>query len=454
MTQQENILGSMPMGRLVIHMSWPIMISMLMQAIYNLVDSLFVVRISDAAFLALSYAYPVQSLMVAFCVGTGVGFSALLAKRLGQGDQRQANSAVFHGLLLYLGCWILFLLFGLFACRAYMDFCTDTAQVAEMGVEYLRICCCFSFGMCAQFPLERILQSTGHPMGFMIIQGSGAVINLIFDPILIFGFDMGVAGAALATLIAQAVSAVLVIWALARSKDIFRMEVKRIRFHARPLRMILWIGLPAGLQSVLYSLSNIVIQTSLNAFGTDTMAAWSSLGKLDAFYWMVSSAFGIAITTFVGQCYGAGKYKRMRKSVRVCFGMAMVTAILISALLLLFGKYVFRVFTGDQEVIRIGVQMLNMMAPSYFIYVFIEIFSGALRGRGDVIIPMILTCGGVCGLRVLWIMLAVPVSPSIFTIILSYPITWVVTAILFIIYYWIKNREIAAMPDREETKNA
>ena len=143
--KSDNILGSMPVGRLVVHMSWPIMLSMLMQAVYNLVDSIYVTRVSENAFLALSYAYPVQSLMVAFCVGTGVGFSALLAKRLGQGDQRQANSAVFHGLLLYLGCWILFLLFGLFACRAYMDFCTDTAQVAEMGVEYLRICCCFSF---------------------------------------------------------------------------------------------------------------------------------------------------------------------------------------------------------------------------------------------------------------------------------------------------------------------
>ena len=435
---------------------FPIVLGTFFQQLYNTADVVVVGQFVGKEALAAvgGSSGQIVNFVVGFFVGLSSGATVIIAQFYGAHDREELNKTLHTALAFSIAGGLLITVLGIVLAPSLLRMMNTPEEIIPDSVAYLRI---YFSGILFVFIYNigsGILRAVGdskRPLYFLIVC---CIINIVLDVVFVAGFGMGVAGAALATLIAQAVSAVLVIWALARSKDIFRMEVKRIRFHARPLRMILWIGLPAGLQSVLYSLSNIVIQTSLNAFGTDTMAAWSSLGKLDAFYWMVSSAFGIAITTFVGQCYGAGKYKRMRKSVRVCFGMAMVTAILISALLLLFGKYVFRVFTGDQEVIRIGVQMLNMMAPSYFIYVFIEIFSGALRGRGDVIIPMILTCGGVCGLRVLWIMLAVPVSPSIFTIILSYPITWVVTAILFIIYYWIKNREIAAMPDREETKNA
>ena len=213
MPESKNILGTMPVGRLVLHMSWPIMISMLVQAVYNLVDSIFVARISDKAFLALSYAYPIQTLMVAFCVGIGVAFSAILSKRLGERDLPGARDAVFHGFALYAGCWVLFFLFGALGVEAYLAGCTEDQAVREMGIAYLRLCCCCSFGVCTQFPLERILQSTGHPAGFMIIQGSGAVINLILDPVLIFGYgpfpEMGVAGAALATVIGQIIAAII-----------------------------------------------------------------------------------------------------------------------------------------------------------------------------------------------------------------------------------------------------
>lgn len=189
-----------------------------------------------------------------------------------RGISAQANSAVFHGLLLYLGCWILFLLFGLFACRAYMDFCTDTAQVAEMGVEYLRICCCFSFGMCAQFPLERILQSTGHPMGFMIIQGSGAVINLIFDPILIFGFDMGVAGAAAATVAGQIIGALIGVFLAFRIRRQFPLSPRGFRLDSGTFAELTRVAAPAILMQSLSS----VMSLGLNAI----FRLWSETGGL------------------------------------------------------------------------------------------------------------------------------------------------------------------------------
>ena len=185
----------------------------------------------------------------------------------------------------------------------------------------------------------------------------------------------------------------------------------------------------------------MIIQASLNSFGTDTVAAWTAYGKMDSLFWMVLSAFGISITTFVGQNFGAKKYDRMRKSVRVCLGLAIGVSLVLTVFFLALGHYVFMLFTTDQNVIQIGMGIMHIMLPGYTIYVFIEILAGALRGTGDVIIPMTITCGGICVLRVIWIMAAMPMRPQISTIIISYPISWIITAILFILYYTFRQRQ-------------
>lgn len=272
-------------------------------------------------------------------------------------------------------------------------------------------------------------------------------INIVLDIILIVFLKMGVAGAAIATTFSQGISAVMVTVTLCRTTDIFRLRVKKIRFHAQPMGMIVKIGLPAGLQSVMYSLSNVIIQSSLNTFGTETVAAWTAFSKIDAIYWMISGAFGIAITTFVGQNYGAGKFGRMKKSVRVCLAMDIGASILISAVLFFLGGYVFQLFTGDAQVIEIGVNILRRMAPAYFCFTFIEIFAGSLRGIGDVVLPMLMTCGGICVFRVIWIVFVLPLNRTLNMIVYSYPISWALTAVLFIIYYW---KRVQQLPDTDE----
>lgn len=217
--EQSNILGAMPVPRLVVTMSLPIVLSMLISAVYNLADSVYVAQFSDQAFLALSYAYPIQMLMVAFCVGTGVGFSATLSRRLGEGSRDQAVCVVCHGFLFYGLCWALFLLFALFGAGPFLRASTGSPWVAEEGARYLTICCALSMGTCMQFLCERILQATGHPAGFMIVQGSGALLNLILDPILIFGLGLGVTGAALATVIGQIAGALIGIFLVRRIRD-------------------------------------------------------------------------------------------------------------------------------------------------------------------------------------------------------------------------------------------
>ena len=262
MTRSENILGTMPMGRLIFTMSGPIMLSMLMQAVYNLVDSIYVARLGDDAFLALSYAYPIQTLLIAFCVGTGVAFSAVLSQRLGAKQMDQASSVVLHGGLLYFLCWLIFFLFGLLGADAYLRTCTDTPSVIAQGTAYLRVCCCLSFGVCTQFPCERILQSMGRPAGFMIIQGSGALLNIILDPILIFVFDMGVAGAAVATVIGQITGAVIGLFLVHGLREQFPISLRGQ--HLQPA-LLEELGRIAGPAILMQSLSSVM------SFGLNTI---------------------------------------------------------------------------------------------------------------------------------------------------------------------------------------
>lgn len=202
------------------------------------------------------------------------------------------------------------------------------------------------------------------------------------------------------------------------------------------------IGIPTGVEAVMYSITNVIIQAALNGFGTDTAAAWSVFGKLDAVFWMVSSAFGISITTFVGQNYGARKAGRIRKITRVSLGIDFLVSAALVVFLIAARVPLFRLFTTDTEVIRIGTEMLLQVTPWYITFVFIEILTGSLRGIGDVIIPMIITLCGVCLLRVLWIIGALKIQPTISAIIFSYPITWIITSILFICYYFYRIKKM------------
>lgn len=269
------------------------------------------------------------------------------------------------------------------------------------------------------------------------------MVNIVLDVLLVVGLEMGVAGAAIATIFSQAVSAVLVVLTLLRSHQAYRLEPRKIRFYGNLLDRIVRIGFPAGLQSVMYSLSNIIIQASINAFGTDIVAAYTAYGKLDGLYWMMINAFGVSITTFVGQNFGAGKYDRMRRSVRVCLLMTFGATVLMSGFFLLLGEPLYRLFTDDAQVIALGMQILRLLVPTYVTYICIEVLAGAVRGTGDSLIPTLFTLTGVCLLRVAWVMGVAPAYHSLTVVLLSYPITWTITSVLFVIYYlkggWLKR---------------
>ena len=239
-----------------------------------------------------------------------------------------------------------------------------------------------------------ILRAVGdskRPLYVLIVT---CILNIVLDLFFVVAFHMGIVGVAVATVTSQVVSALIVTGMLLKTREIYALKISRIRFDKRMLLSVLCIGIPAGLESVMYNISNIVIQVFVNNLGTDTVAAWGTLGKIDAIFWMVINAFAISITTFVGQNFGAGKYHRMRKSVRVCMIMSMNKFGSDDPADVWSAPWIYRLFTTDSAVITHGVHMSRFLLPSYFVYVIIGILSGALRGTGKVLVPMILTCGG------------------------------------------------------------
>ena len=359
-------MGTMPMRKLVLHMSWPIMLSMLMQAIYNLVDSIFVARISDEAFLALSYAFPIQTLLIAFCVGTGVAFSATLSNRLGRNKMEEANSVVLHGLLMFWSCWLLFFIFGLFFAPAFMNSCTDTPEVAKLGADYLRICCCVSIGVCTQFPIERTLQATGHPAGFMISQGTGAVLNIILDPIFIFVFDMGVVGAAIATVVGQILGACVGLFLLYRIRHQFHITWKGFRFQPALVKEMGTIALPSILMQSLASVMSLGLNAILRMWSETAVWVLGAYFKIQNFVFMPIYSVNNALIAIISYNYGAKHKDRASGAIHVGLAIGLIAAVVGSVLLWVCAEPLLTYcFDAKAAYLALGVPSLRFTAFSF-----------------------------------------------------------------------------------------
>ena len=383
MTRSENILGTMPMGRLIFTMSGPIMLSMLMQAVYNLVDSIYVARLGDNAFLALSYAYPIQTLLIAFCVGTGVAFSATLSQRLGARQMDQASAVVLHGGSFYFGCWLLFFLFGLLGADAYLRACTDTPSVITQGAAYLRVCCCLSFGVCTQFPCERILQSSGRPAGFMIIQGSVALINIILDPILIFVFDMGVAGAAAATVIGQITGAVIGLFLVHGLREQFPISLRGQHLQPALLEELGRIAGPAILMQSLSSVMSFGLNTILRRVSETAVWVLGVYFKLQSFVFMPIFSVNNGLISIISFNYGARDRRRVSGAIRFGMLLAVGTGIIGCGLLILCASPLLRVcFNAGAQALALGIPALGLTALSFPVAAVNIILSSAFQSLG------------------------------------------------------------------------
>ena len=431
---------------------FPILFGTFFQQLYNTADAVIVGRFVGKEALAAvgGPTGPLINLLIGFFIGLSSGAGVAISQFYGAGQEEQMSQAVHTAIAFAIVCGAVITVVCIPAAPYALKAMGTPDDILHYAVLFIRV---YFIGVIPNLVYNMgagILRATGdskRPLYFLIVS---CFTNIILDIIFVVYWHMGVIGAALATILSQLLSAVLVIMVLMRTRTAYHLTLKGIRIHKDMLLRIIRIGFPAGLQSVMYSASNIIIQSSVNSLGTDTIAAWTAYGKIDSVFWMIISAFGISITTFVGQNYGAGKKDRIYKGIRVCMIMSFASAIALSVLLYTFGNYVYLLFTTDEAVIQKGTQILRYLAPTFFTYVCIEIYSGSLRGVGDCWIPMILTSLGVCALRVIWICVAVPLHPTIETVIFSYPLTWAVTSLLFIIYFnWfgkLRKKPLTGIP--------
>ena len=420
---------------------FPLWFGTFFQQLYNTVDTIVVGRyVGTTALAAVGSTGVVVNLTVGIFTGLSSGAVVAIAQRYGARMDEDVRKSVHTAMLLSVIIGAFFTVVGYFLTPWALQAMDTTEDALPGAILYLQI---YFLGMIPNVIYNMgtgVLRAVGdakRPLYFLI---AASLCNIVLDLLLVVVFHMGVAGVAVATLTAQAVSAVLVTLKLMRSDGILHLSLRKIRFHGSLLKLQLKLGLPTGFESVLFAITNIAIQTAINTFGTDTTAAWSAYGKLDAIFWMVSTAFGISITTFVGQNYGAGKLDRVRRSTRICICIDLAVSFVLVALLILARSLLFRLFTSDETVVQIGSDMLLFITPWYIVYVFIEVLSGSLRGRGNVIVPVVITLVGVCLLRIVWLAGVLKISPTIHAIIFSYPVTWVITALAFIAYYLWQNR--------------
>ena len=421
---------------------FPILLGTFFQQLYNTVDMVIVGRFVGKEALACVGGSSGQTvnLVVGFFTGLSAGAGVVVSQFYGANDAKNLNDSLHTAYAFSLAGRLAFTVLGIFLAPAMLRLMNTPEELMAGSALYLRIyfaSITFVFIYNIGSGILRALGDSRRPLYYLIIC---CLLNIVMDLVMVVVLKLGVGGVAIATAISQVFSAFLVTRALVKSDDIYKLELRKISIQKRNLRSQLLIGLPGGFQSVMYSLSNIIIQTAINGFGTDATAAWAAEGKLDSVFWMINGAFGISITTFIGQNYGAGRYDRMRQGTWICLGMHQVFSVLISVLLFVFRAPLFGIFTQDADVVRIGSSLMGVIAPCYFVFSFIEIFSGALRAVGDVMIPMLLTMFGVCLFRIVWIFAVVPLRPSLVTIVLNYPVSWICTAVLFVIYFMKKSK--------------
>lgn len=403
---QENKMGVLPVGRLLFGMAAPIMISMLVQAFYNVVDSIFVSRLSENALSAVSLAFPLQNLMIAVGGGTAMGMNALLARSLGAKKQNDADRAANTGVFLALMSFVIFAVVGALGARAFFEVQTDVEEIVNYGTDYALICLCCSIGIFMQFCCERLLQATGRTSLAMWTQLVGAVINIILDPILIFGMfgmpRMEVAGAAVATVIGQIVAAIIGIILNIRHNPEIHLSFKKIRWHGPTVRQIYRIGVPSIIMQCIGSVMNFAMNMILIGFTTTATAVFGAYFKLQSFIFMPVFGLNNAMVPIISYNYGAGKPDRVKKTVK----LSILTAVIIMALGVLAFELIpdilLSMFNPSAEMLAIGEPALRIIGCHFLLAGFCIVAGSVCQAIGN---PMYSLIVSVC--RQLFVLLPV-----------------------------------------------
>lgn len=387
---KENKMGTMPVVKLLVSMSLPIVISMAVQALYNVVDTYFISMVSQTGITALGYAFPVQNVMIAVATGIGVGMNAIVSRTLGEKNPQKAGKMAMQGIFLALCSFLVFLVVGLFGSKPFMLLMVRNlnasaavkSEISTLGTEYLQIVCCMSIGLFLQVSFERILQSTGKTIYTMISQGSGAVINIVLDYIFVLGKcglpKMGVRGAAVATVIGQCAAAVIgVIFNLTKNTD-FKLKFKNIRPDGTVIKDILYIGIPSVLMVAIGSVMNFLLNKFiLNSYGADPITVFAYYFKLQSFVFMPIFGLNNGMVPILGYNYGAGHKKRLYGAIKAAYVFALGMMMLGLVCFQVFPDKILSVFSVTQGIMKVGVPALRIISVSY-IFAGICVVSGSV----------------------------------------------------------------------------
>lgn len=394
---KENKMGTMPIPRLLISMALPMILSMLVQALYNIVDSIFVARASQDALTALSLAFPVQSLMIALGAGTGVGINALLSRSLGEKRFDEANKTAENGIFLAACSYVVFLIFGLFFTRIFFESQTDIAPILDSGIDYLSICTIFSFGLFGQFVFERLLQSTGRTFHTMLTQGMGAIINIILDPIFIFGYlglpAMGAAGAAIATVIGQVCAMLLAIYFNLKKNHDIQLRLKGFRPSLTTIKRIYAIGLPSIIMQSIGSVMVLGMNTILMSFTDVAARIFGIYFKLQSFIFMPVFGLNNGMVPIISYNYGARHRERILKTIRLSVAFA-VSMMLIGFLVFqFFPDTLLALFEATPDAYEIGKTALRIISFHFLFAGFCIIFGSVFQALCNGVYSLVVSVG-------------------------------------------------------------
>lgn len=409
----ENKMGVMPVNRLLFSMSLPMILSMLVQALYNIVDSIFVAQIGETALAAVSLAFPVQNLIIAVSVGTGVGVNALLSRSLGEKNQETANLAAVNGIFVFFLSYLLFAVFGFFFARMYFTVQTSNPEIIEQGTIYLSVCSIFSFGIFLEIALERIMQSTGRTIYNMITQGLGAIINIILDPILIFGLfgfpRMGILGAAVATVIGQIIAMLLLLYFNIRKNSDVNLNMRRFRPDTAIIAEIYRVGLPSIIMQSISSVMTFGVNKILLLFSETAVSVFGIYFKLQSFIFMPVFGLNNAMVPIVAYNYGAARKDRIMKTIRSSVTAAVAIMLAGLAIFQIFPEQLLYLFDASEHMMEIGVPALRIISLSFLFAGYCIVIGSVFQALGNGVYSLITSAARqlVCILPAAWLFASV-----------------------------------------------
>jgi len=438
---KNNNLTEGKVWKVMLKFVLPIFLGTLFQSLYTTIDAIIIGRFAGKdAFAAIESVLNFQRLPITFFIGLSSGATIIISQYFGANKKEDVSKASHTAILFAIVGGLLLSVLSCILSPFFIRLIKVPEEIFYQAQIYTIIC--FS-GIVASMiynigsGILRALGDSKTPFYILIVSN---ILNIILDLILVVVFNLGVIGVGMATLIAQIASAILIFIILLRTKLDCKIYINKIRFYKKYLKEIFRLGLPIGVQSVLYPISNTIIQSSINTFGVNSIAAWAISGKLDFLIWTVSDAFSVAISTFVAQNYGAKKHQRARDGIKIAISMSMVAIFVISFILYFYNKPLAYFLIKDKNIVDLTSEVIHLIAPLYFMYVIGDVLSGAIKGTGNTLHPMVINIFGICICRILWIFLIVPLNPTFFMVLYGFIVSWIITALMYIVYVIYKRK--------------